>query len=259
MALTRTGRPCGSCSTRRRLTPPGELLVWSQPRYPVSLIVAADATAFPGVMNQRARKLAELAELAYRIRHGIAAFDDRLAEMGDGPPGRGHARGGKGSHSSPVEREAVDGRRPPVVTSEFDRRLDRAHAAMVDLEAAYRPIAQPVVGLPTKGRANCEWCENAARAWRNAALRVGDEDAATTSPVATHRCPPYLHAVFRDDRGKETRALVCEWCYRFNLRHGRAPTTEELWLHAQGLRVLVKPGKKSRPKPTRAVERLASP
>lgn len=37
-----------------------------------------------------------------------------------------------------------------------------------------------------------------------------------------------------------------EWCYRFNLRHGRAPTTEELWLHAQGLRVLVKPGRKPR-------------
>lgn len=209
-------------------------------------------------MTKRDQKLAELADIAHGIRWGIAAFDNRLEEMGPGPAARGNGRGGKGGHSDPVYGEVCDGRRPVTVTSDFDRLLDQAHAAVLKLEAAYRPIAQPVKGLPSGGEPSCTWCDEAARSWRAAALKEGDQDAAERSPVAVHRCKPYLFAKHKVDNGtRVVKVLVCKFCYQFNLpsNQDRRPTDEELWRHAQGQRVLIKPGRKPKMK---AAKRIAA-
>lgn len=212
-------------------------------------------------MRQRDQKLAEMAELAYGLKHGIAAFDDRIDEMGPGVRARAAGRGGKGSHGTPVEAEIVDNRRPTVVTSRLDRLIDRAHAAVVEAEEEYRRIAQPVVGLPAKGEPSCAWCEEAAKAWVKEALKVGDVNAAERSPVALHRCKPYLYAKLKVDNGaREVKVLVCRFCYQFNLPsgHGRRPTNVELWLHAQGRRVLVKPVRQPKMKAAKRVAAKAS-
>lgn len=209
--------------------------------------------------TQRDRKLAELAEKAYGIRHGMAAFDERLDEMGAGPPARGQGRGGKGTVSDPtfgeVDKAAV------VVTTKLDGLVDRAHAAVLDLEEAYQEIAQPKHGMPTMGTPNCAWCEDAARAWRVAVAKAEQrgEKVVDDEGVATHRCRPYLFAEVKGTKDRVVKVLVCQFCYRFHRRHGRPPTVDELWLHAQGKRVLVKPGRKPKAKTSmRAAERVAA-
>ncbi len=78
-----------------------------------------------------------------------------------------------------------------------------------------------------------------------AAAKVAAKSKDGKAPVpANYRSPTYLYAeVKRGD--KVARYLVCEWCYRFNIRHERKPSIEERWVHAQGGQVSVVP-----PKPT---------
>jgi hypothetical protein len=195
------------------------------------------------VSRGRDRKLAEMADIAVGVCHGIAAFDDRLEEMGPGVSARGNGRGSKGGNSSPVEGELI--KPQTVVTSQFERAVDRAHAALLDLDAAYGEIARTQNGMPAQGEPSCAWCDEAVQAAAKVAAKSKDGKA----PVPLdYRSPTYLFAeVKRGDKvvGKQ---LVCEWCYRFNLRHGRRPTIEERWVHIQGGRMPKTPSMKAAPR-----------
>jgi hypothetical protein len=195
-----------------------------------------------GCVSERDRKLAELADIAVGIRHGMAAFDDRLDEMGPGVSARGNGRGSKGVTSSPVE-SAVE-KPAKVVTSHLDRAVDRAHAALLDLDAAYGEIARPRRGLPVQGEPSCAWCAEAVQAAEKVASTElakrrakGDELVTLNdlSPVPLdYRSPTYLYAEVRKGDKVVGRQLVCEWCYRFNGRNERKPSIEERWVHIQG-------------------------
>jgi hypothetical protein len=180
----------------------------------------------------RNRKLAEMDDIAHGVRYGIAAFNDRLEEMGPGIGQRSTGRSGKGSVSRPVEDAAgvTDGRQPPrSVTSRLDRIIDAAHALMLDLDAAYGEIARTKHGLPAKGEPSCAWCAEAVQA----AAKVEAKEGKSPIPL-DYRSPTYLYAEVRKGDKVVGKQLVCEWCYRFNLRHERKPTIEERWIHAQG-------------------------
>ena len=176
---------------------------------------------------KRDQKLAELADIAVGIRHGIAAFDDRLEEMGPGINPRGQGRGAKGGHSTPVE-DAVE-RPARAVTSRLDRIIDAAHALALDMDAAYAEIARTQRGLPAKGEPSCAWCAEAVAA----AAKVEKKEGKAPIPL-DYRSRTYLFAEERKGDKVIGKVLVCEWCYRFNLRHERKPTIEERWIHAQG-------------------------
>jgi len=187
-------------------------------------------------MNARDRKLFELAEIAHGLCGGMACFDDRADEMGPGITARGNGQGGKGGHSDPTSAAAE--RPATVVTSQLDRLIDKAHAAVVDLEAEYGRIARTQRGLPAKGEPSCAWCDAAVQA----AAKVAAKSKDRKPPVPLdHRSPTYLFAEVRRNGQVVGRQLTCEWCYRFNLRHGRRPTTEELWVHIQGGRMPKEP------------------
>jgi hypothetical protein len=197
------------------------------------------------VTTDRNRKLAEIADIAAGIRHGMGAFDERLEEMGPGVSARGSGRGSKGVTSSPVE-SAIE-KPARVVTSQLERAVDRAHAALLDLDAAYGEIARPRRGLPVQGEPSCAWCAEAVAAAAKVASTEmakrrakGDELATLNdlSPVPLdYRSPTYLYAEVRKGGKVVGRQLVCEWDYRFNLRHERKPTIEERWVHIQGGRM----------------------
>jgi hypothetical protein len=197
------------------------------------------------VSAERDRKLAEIADIAAGIRHGMPAFDERLAEMGPGVSARGPGAGGKGSSSSPVEGQLLKPAR--VVTSQLERAVDRAHAALLDLDAAYGEIARPRRGLPVQGEPSCAWCAEAVQAAAKVASAElakrrakGDELVTLNdlSPVPLdYRSPTYLYAEVRKGDKVVGRQLVCEWDYRFNLRHERKPAIEERWVHIQGGRM----------------------
>jgi hypothetical protein len=186
----------------------------------------------------RNRKLAELADIAHGVRHGIAAFDDRLEEMGPGINARGNGRGGKGAHSDPTE--AAVTKPAKVVTSNIDRLVDRAHAAVLDLDAAYGEIARVQRGLPAKGEPSCAWCAEAVQA----AAKIEAKEGKAPVPL-DYRRPTYLYAEVRKGDKVVGRQLVCEWDYRFNLRHERKPTIEERWVHIQGGRMPKEPRMKA--------------
>jgi hypothetical protein len=193
------------------------------------------------VTRDRDRKLAELADIAVGVRHGIAAFDDRAEEMGPGIAARGNGRGGKGASSSPVEGQII--KPAKVVTSNIDRLIDRAHAALLDLDAAYGEIARTQRGLPAAGEPSCAWCAEAVAAAAKVEAKEG------TAPVPLdYRSPTYLFAEVRKGDKVVGRQLVCEWDYRFNLRHERKPTIEERWIHIQGGRMPKTPSMKAAPR-----------
>jgi hypothetical protein len=183
----------------------------------------------------RNRKLAELADIAQGVRYGIAAFDDRAEEMGPGIAARGNGRGGKGAHSDPTEAAVT---KPATVVSpaKLDRLVDRAHAAVLDLDAAYGEIARTTRGMPAKGEPSCAWCAEAVQA----AAKVEAKEGKAPVPL-DYRSPTYLFAEVQGKGGKTVRALVCEWCYRFNLREERKPSVEERWVHIQGGRMPKRP------------------
>lgn len=194
-------------------------------------------------MSDRNRKLAEVAELAHGVLHGIAAFDDRLEEMGPGVSARGTGPGTRGGSSSPVEAQLL--KPPAVVRSHLDRLVDRLHAVALDVDAAYGEIARPQRGLPAKGEASCAWCDEAVKA----AAKVADKSKDGKSPVPLeHRSPTYLYAEVRRGDKVLAKVLVCEWCYRFGLRHDRRPTIEERWVHIQGGRMPKVPSMKAAPR-----------
>ncbi len=209
----------------------------------------------------RDQKLAELADIAVGIRFGMAAFDDRLAEMGPGIGPRVNGHGGKGGHSSPVE-SAVE-RPAKSVTSRLERIIDAAHALALDMDAAYGEIARTQRGLPAKGEPSCAWCAEAVQAAAKVAStelakrRAKGDELVTMddlSPVPLdYRSPTYLYAEVRKGDKVVGRQLVCEWDYRFNLRHERKPTIEERWIHIQGGRVLVGPANSVKMKAARAL------
>ncbi|HEX5879778.1 MAG TPA: hypothetical protein VF468_15915 [Actinomycetota bacterium] len=221
----------------------------------------------------RDEKLAQLAEIAVGIRYGMAAFDERLDEMGPGIGPRGNGRGAKGGVSRPVETEALapfpdecpkcgaavpagsdacpgckharKGRRPaPVVTSaRLDRIVDAAHALILDLDAAYGEIARAQRGLPAKGEPSCGWCQEAV----HAAAKVEAKEGKAPIPL-DYRSRTYLFAQERKGDKVVGKVLVCEWCYRFDKRHDRKPTIEERWIHAQGGRMPKVPRMKAAPR-----------
>lgn len=189
----------------------------------------------------RDEKLAELANIAVGIRYGMAAFDERLDEMGPGISARASGGGGKGSSSSPVEGQVIKPAR--VVTSDIERRVDRAHAAILDLEAAYGEIARTQRGLPAKGEPSCGWCQEAV----HAAAKVEAKEGKAPIPL-DYRSRTYLFAVERKGDKVVGKVLVCEWCFRFEKRNGRKPTIEERWIHAQGGRMPKVPRLKAAPR-----------
>jgi hypothetical protein len=172
-------------------------------------------------LTDRDRKLAELAELATGIRWGMAAFDERADEMGPGPSARGNGPGAKGQHSSPVEGQLE---RPPTVVTpaEFDRRLARAHAAVLDLEAAYGEIARTQRGIPSKGEPSCAWCAEAVQASEKTAAELLAKARAKGNKTVkfedllpiplNYRSRTYLYAEERKGERVVGKALVCEWC-----------------------------------------------
>lgn len=174
----------------------------------------------------RDEKLAELANIAAGIRFGMRAFDDRLEEMGPGVSARGPG-GGKGSSSSPVEGQVLKPAR--VVTSEMERAVDRAHAAILNLDAVYGEIARTQRGRPTEGEPSCAWCQEAVVA----AAKVEKKEGKAPIPL-DYRSRTYLYAEERKGDKVIAKVLVCEWCFRFDKRNGRKPTIEERWIHAQG-------------------------
>lgn len=213
-------------------------------------------------MSDRNRKLAEAADLTRGVLHGIAAFEDRLEEMGPGVSARGTGRGAKGASSSPVEGQ-LD--KPPVVVeSQLDRLVDRLHAAALDVDAAYGEIARPQRGLPAKGEPSCAWCDEAVQAAAKVASTAlakarakGDElvTLGDLSPVPLdYRSRTYLFAEVKRGEKAVGRQLVCEWCYRFNRRHERKPSIEERWMHAQGRQVHPERANSVRMKAARRVE-----
>lgn len=209
----------------------------------------------------RNRKLAEVAEVAAGVLHGIAAFDDRLDEMGPGVSARGTGPGSKGGSSSPVEGQFE--KPPTVVASRLERLVDRLHAAALDVDAAYGEIARTQRGLPAKGEPSCAWCDEAVQAAAKVAstalakARAKGDELVTLDDLAPipldYRSPTYLFAEVKRGDKVVGRQLVCEWDYRFNLRHERKPTIEERWVHAQGGKVIVN-GKGPRMKAARRVE-----
>ena len=182
-------------------------------------------------------KLAEIEAIAAGIRHGSAAFADRLEEMGPGIGARGNGRGGKGGHASPVELAALAERPTPTVTdARYDRLVDAAHALMLDLDAAYGEIARTQRGVPAKGKPSCGWCAEAV----NAAAKVERKEG--KAPISLdYRSDTYLFAEERKGDKVIGRVLVCRWCYRFSIREERKPTIEERWVHAQGGKMPKKP------------------
>lgn len=200
----------------------------------------------------REQKLAEIESIAAGIRHGLAAFADRLEEMGPGIGQRGNNRGGKGGVSCPVEVAALTERAPDVVTSQrYNRLVDAAHAIMVDLDAAYGEIARTQRGVPAKGKPSCGWCAEAVAAAEKVARRELAKARAKGNEVVTlndlspvrldYRSDTYLYG--EEKRGDKVvgRVLVCEWCYRFSIREECKPSIEERWVHAQGGRMPKKP------------------
>lgn len=212
-------------------------------------------------MTARNRKLAEVAELAHGVLHGIAAFDDRLEEMGPGVSARGSGPGTKGGSSSPVEGQ-LD-KPPVVVSSRLDRLVDRLHAAALDVDAAYGEVARTQRGLPAKGEPSCAWCDEAVQAAAKVAstslakARAKGDELVTLDDLAPvplgHHSPTYLFAEVKRGEKVVGRQLVCEWCYRFHRRHERKPTIEERWIHIQGGRVLVGPANSVKLKAARAL------
>lgn len=190
----------------------------------------------------RNRKLAEAAEIAAGVLHGIAAFETRAEEMGPGVSARGSGPGTKGGGSSPVEGQFE--KPPTVVVSRLDRLVDRFHAAALDVDAAYGEIARTNRGLPAKGEPSCAWCDEAVQAAAKVATtelakaRKRGDELVTQDDLAPvpldFRSPTYLFATVKKGDKVVGRQLVCEWDYRFNLRHERKPTIEERWVHIQG-------------------------
>lgn len=192
----------------------------------------------------REQKLAEIEAIAAGIRHGLAAFEDRLEEMGSGIGQRGNNRGGKGGVSRPVEVAALAERPPDVVTSaRHDRLVDAAHALMLDLDAAYGEIARTQRGLPAKGEPSCAWCQEAVAA----AAKVEAKEGKAPIPL-DYRSRTYLFAEEKKGARVVGRVLVCEWCFRFEKRHQRKPSIEERWIHAQGGRMPKVPRLKATPR-----------
>ncbi len=197
----------------------------------------------------RDEKLAEIEAIAAGLRHGMAAFEDRLEEMGPGIGPRGNGRGGKGGVTRPVEVAALTERPADVVTSQrYNRIVDAAHALMLDADAAYAEIARTQRGLPAKGEPSCGWCQEAVQA----AAKVEKQEGKAPIPL-DYRSPTYLFAV--EKRGDKVvgKVLVCLWCYRFSQRHERKPTIEERWIHAQGGQVSVVTPKRKAPGRAKAI------
>lgn len=204
----------------------------------------------------RNRKLAEVAEIAGGVLHGIAAFDARAGEMGPGVSARGTGPGSKGGSASPVEGQYE--KPPTVVASHLDRLVNRLHAAALDVDAAYGEIARTQRGLPAKGEPSCAWCDEAVQAAAKVAstalakARAKGDELVTLGDLAPipldWRSPTYLFAEVRKGDKVVGRQLVCEWCYRFSLREKRKPTIEERWVHAQGGRMPKVPTMKASPR-----------
>jgi hypothetical protein len=184
------------------------------------------------VTTERSRKLAEIEAIAAGIRHGLAAFEDRLDEMGPGIGQRGSGRAGKGGVSRPVEVAVGLAERPPaagVTADRHDRLVNAAHALMLDLDAAYGEIARTQRGRPTEGEPSCAWCQEAVVAAAKVEKKEGK------APISLdYRSRTYLFAEERKGDKVVGKVLVCEWCFRFDKRNGRKPTIEERWIHAQG-------------------------
>ena len=183
---------------------------------------------------RRDEKLAVLEALAIGIRHGMPAFDERLAEMGPGPAARGSGPGAKGTASDPTW--AAFDKPPRVVESQFDRILNRTLAGILYLDAAYGEIARTQRGLPAKGEPSCAWCAEAVAAAAKVEAKEGK------APIRLdYRSRTYLFAEERKGDKVVGKVLVCEWCYRFDKRNGHKPSIEERWVHAQGGRQPKKP------------------
>ena len=195
---------------------------------------------------RRDEKLAELADLAVGIRYGMAAFDERSDEMGPGPSSRGNGPRPKGTVSNPTW-DAFDKPATVVTSAQFDRILDKAHAAVVQLDNAYGEIARTQRGLPAKGEPSCAWCAEAVAAAAKVEAKEGK------APIRLdYRSRTYLFAEERKGDKVIGKVLVCEWCYRFDKRNGHKPTIEERWVHAQGGRQPKRPLSPSQKRAERA-------